>query len=47
MLFMTYEDLEEDIIFQTKRLATFLGLPFTKQEEDEGLVEIYIDCVVV
>ncbi|KAF3434243.1 hypothetical protein FNV43_RR25346 [Rhamnella rubrinervis] len=39
MLFMTYEDLKEDIHFQTKRLAAFLGFPFSKQEEDEGLIE--------
>ncbi|KAF3434239.1 hypothetical protein FNV43_RR25342 [Rhamnella rubrinervis] len=39
LLFMTYEDLKENINIQKKRLATFLGFPFSKQEEDEGVIE--------
>ncbi|KAF3434248.1 hypothetical protein FNV43_RR25351 [Rhamnella rubrinervis] len=39
VLFMKYEDLKEDIVFEMKRLAKFLGFPFSVEEENEGLVE--------
>ncbi|KAF3434246.1 hypothetical protein FNV43_RR25349 [Rhamnella rubrinervis] len=39
VLFMKYEDLKEDIVFEMKRLAKFLGFPFNVEEENEGLVE--------
>ncbi|KAF3441552.1 hypothetical protein FNV43_RR15466 [Rhamnella rubrinervis] len=39
VLFMTYEDLKEDPIFQLKKLASFLGFQFSAEEEAEGLIE--------
>ncbi|EXB62672.1 Flavonol sulfotransferase-like protein [Morus notabilis] len=39
VLFLTYEDLKEDAVFHLKRLAKFLGRPFSFEEETSGLVE--------
>ncbi|RVW15120.1 Cytosolic sulfotransferase 15 [Vitis vinifera] len=39
MLFMKYEDTKEDPVFQLKRLANFLGVPFSFEEEREGVAE--------
>lgn len=39
VLFMWYEDLKKDPIFELKRLAAFLGFPFSVEEEAQGLVE--------
>ena len=39
MLFFKYEDLKEDITFSLKKLAEFLGLPFSEKEEKEGVIE--------
>jgi len=39
VLFLKYEDLKEDIILNLKRLAEFLGFPFTEEEEKEGVIE--------
>ncbi|KAF3441555.1 hypothetical protein FNV43_RR15469 [Rhamnella rubrinervis] len=39
VLFMTYEDLKEDSMFQLKRLASFLGFPFSSEEEAQGLIQ--------
>ncbi|OMO70357.1 hypothetical protein COLO4_28642 [Corchorus olitorius] len=39
ILFLKYEDLKEDITFHVKELAKFLGFPFSKEEEDRGVVE--------
>ncbi|KAF3434244.1 hypothetical protein FNV43_RR25347 [Rhamnella rubrinervis] len=39
VLFMKYEDLKEDLVFEMKRLADFLGVPFSVEEEEEGLIE--------
>ena len=39
VLFMKYEDTKEDIIFQLKRLAKFLGVPFSLEEERKGVIE--------
>ncbi|KAK9283187.1 hypothetical protein L1049_011423 [Liquidambar formosana] len=39
VLFLKYEDMKEDIIFHLKRLAKFLGFPFTLEEERVGVVE--------
>ncbi|KAF3441548.1 hypothetical protein FNV43_RR15462 [Rhamnella rubrinervis] len=43
VLFMTYEDLKEDSIFQLKRLASFLGFQFSAEEEAEGEVGDYVN----
>ncbi|GMJ01697.1 sulfotransferase 2A, ARABIDOPSIS THALIANA SULFOTRANSFERASE 2A [Hibiscus trionum] len=39
VLFLKYEDLKEDISSQLKRLSMFLGVPFTEDEEKQGVVE--------
>ncbi|KAK8549230.1 hypothetical protein V6N13_008907 [Hibiscus sabdariffa] len=39
ILFLKYEDLKEDISCQLKHLAMFLGVPFTEEEEKQGVVE--------
>lgn len=38
VLFMRYEELKTEPCVQVKRLAEFLGCPFTKEEEESGLV---------
>ncbi|KAL4272832.1 hypothetical protein GQ457_13G027930 [Hibiscus cannabinus] len=39
ILFLKYEDLKEDIGSQLKHLAVFLGVPFTEEEDKQGVVE--------
>ncbi|KAL4301697.1 hypothetical protein GQ457_10G021600 [Hibiscus cannabinus] len=39
ILFLRYEDLKEDISCRVKHLAMFLGVPFTEDEERQGVVE--------
>ncbi|KAH7543724.1 hypothetical protein JRO89_XS15G0006200 [Xanthoceras sorbifolium] len=39
ILFLKYEDLQEDIISCLKKLANFLGFPFTDEEETRGVIE--------
>jgi hypothetical protein len=39
VLFLKYEDLKEDIISNLKKIAEFLGIPFTDEEEKEGVIE--------
>ncbi|XVF42635.1 hypothetical protein PTKIN_Ptkin01aG0380200 [Pterospermum kingtungense] len=39
ILFLQYEDLQEDIISHLKKLAMFLGFPFSEEEEKHGVVE--------
>ncbi|KAE8714465.1 Flavonol 3-sulfotransferase [Hibiscus syriacus] len=39
ILFLKYEHLKEDIFSEPKHLAMFLGVPFTEEEEKEGVVE--------
>ncbi|KAG2312560.1 hypothetical protein Bca52824_024117 [Brassica carinata] len=43
VLFMRYEELKAEPHDQIKRLADFLGCPFTKQEEDSGVVDKVLD----
>ncbi|KAM3380948.1 flavonol 4'-sulfotransferase [Capsicum galapagoense] len=43
VLFLKYEDLKKDPIFNAKRLAEFLGQPFSLEEESEGIVERIIE----
>jgi len=40
VLFLKYEDLKEDVNFvQLKKLADFLGFPFSADEEREGVIQ--------
>ncbi|KAJ4883388.1 Cytosolic sulfotransferase 1 [Raphanus sativus] len=39
VLFMRYEEMKEDPYAQLKRLAEFLGCPFTKEEEESGSMD--------
>ncbi|XVF06674.1 hypothetical protein REPUB_Repub06bG0070500 [Reevesia pubescens] len=39
ILFLKYEELKEDIVCQLKKLAKFLGFPFTEEEEKQGVAE--------
>lgn len=39
VLFLKYEDLKQDIGFELRRLAEFLGVPFSEEEEREGVIE--------
>ncbi|KAF8092927.1 hypothetical protein N665_0396s0016 [Sinapis alba] len=43
LLFMRYEEMKAEPRGQIKRLAEFLGCPFTKEEEDNGLVDEILD----
>ncbi|KAK7314107.1 hypothetical protein VNO77_39317 [Canavalia gladiata] len=42
VLFLKYEDLKEDVNFNVKRVAEFLGCPFTQEEESSGVIESII-----
>lgn len=39
VLFLKYEDLKEDIVPHLKKLAHFLGVPFSEEEEEQGVIE--------
>ncbi|XP_062114758.1 cytosolic sulfotransferase 15-like [Humulus lupulus] len=39
VLFLKYEDLKEDSVGQAKRVAEFVGLRFSREEESDGVVE--------
>lgn len=39
VLFLTYEDAKENAGLHVRRLADFLGFPFSVEEEEEGVVE--------
>lgn len=43
VLFLQYEDLKIELIVQLKRLAEFIGMPFTPKEESEGVIQQIID----
>ncbi|KAG5539276.1 hypothetical protein RHGRI_019738 [Rhododendron griersonianum] len=39
VLFLKYEDLKRDTLVHVKRLAAFMGVPFSAEEEREGLIK--------
>ena len=42
VLFLKYEDMKADDVAQVKRLAEFLGFPFSKEEESGGVIEAIV-----
>ncbi|KAK9748890.1 hypothetical protein RND81_02G088300 [Saponaria officinalis] len=43
VLFLKYEDLKDDPEFYLKKLAQFVGVPFSIQEENEGVIKEIIN----
>ncbi|KAK9266999.1 hypothetical protein L1049_021393 [Liquidambar formosana] len=39
VLFLKYEDMKENIVSHAKRLAEFMGFPFSSEEEKQGVIE--------
>ncbi|KAF7114415.1 hypothetical protein RHSIM_RhsimUnG0086700 [Rhododendron simsii] len=39
VLFLKYEDLKRDTLVHVKRLAVFMGVPFSAEEEREGVIK--------
>lgn len=39
VLFLKYEEMKENTSFHLKKIAEFLGFPFTEEEEEEGVVD--------
>ncbi|KAG5249851.1 cytosolic sulfotransferase [Salix suchowensis] len=47
VLFLKYEDLKDDITFNLKKLAEFLGIPFTEKKKRMGLLKKYQGCAAL
>ncbi|XP_031371366.1 cytosolic sulfotransferase 15-like isoform X1 [Punica granatum] len=43
VLFLKYEDLKEDTARNLKRIAEFMGVPFSKEEELDGVVDQIVE----
>ncbi|XP_031092936.1 flavonol sulfotransferase-like [Ipomoea triloba] len=43
VFFVRYEDLKTEAVFHVKRLAEFVGWPFSEEEENEGVVQKITD----
>ena len=43
ILFLKYEDLKNETIYWVKRMARFMGYPFSLEEEDKGVLQKIID----
>ncbi|KAH7536703.1 hypothetical protein FEM48_Zijuj03G0014500 [Ziziphus jujuba var. spinosa] len=39
VLFLKYEELKKDTLNQVKKLAEFIGFPFSKEEDSQGIVD--------
>lgn len=39
VLFLKYEELREDVVSILKKMAVFVGMPFSEEEEKKGVVE--------
>lgn len=42
-MFVKYEEMMKDTCFYVKKLAEFMGYPFTSEEEERGMVENVIN----
>ncbi|XP_021724761.1 flavonol sulfotransferase-like [Chenopodium quinoa] len=43
VLFLQYENLKTELTIQLKMLAEFVGMPFSSQEENDGIIQQIID----
>ncbi|KAI8010963.1 Cytosolic sulfotransferase 15 [Camellia lanceoleosa] len=43
VLFLKYEDMKSETLFHVKRLAEFLGQPFSLEEESKGVVQEIVE----
>jgi hypothetical protein len=43
ILFLKYEDLKNETVFYVKKIAEFMGYPFSLEEEDNGMVQKIVD----
>ena len=43
ILFLKYEDLKNETLFWVKKMAQFIGCPFSLEEENKGVVQNIID----
>ncbi|KAK4567954.1 hypothetical protein RGQ29_003643 [Quercus rubra] len=43
VLFLKYEDLKNDTVFYVKKMAEFMGFPFSLEEEGKGTVQKMVD----
>jgi hypothetical protein len=43
ILFLKYEDLKNETVYWVKKMAQFMGYPFSLEEEDKGVVQKIID----
>lgn len=39
VLFLKFEEMKEDFVVQVKKLADFVGFPFSREEESQGVIE--------
>ncbi|GFP79654.1 cytosolic sulfotransferase 15 [Phtheirospermum japonicum] len=39
VLFLKYEELREDVVSSLKKVAEFIGVPFSEEEEKQGVIE--------
>lgn len=47
ILFIKYEDLKDDTISHVKKLAEFAGVPFSPQEESDGVIQEIIQLCTI
>ncbi|KAM0932301.1 putative Sulfotransferase domain, P-loop containing nucleoside triphosphate hydrolase [Dioscorea sansibarensis] len=47
VLFMKYEELKSDTAGSLRKLADFMGYPFTEEEERDGILEKILDCAAL
>ncbi|KAL2893524.1 Cytosolic sulfotransferase 5, partial [Bienertia sinuspersici] len=43
VLFLKYEDLKENPSFELKKVAQFVGMPFSPEEESQGVIQAIIE----
>lgn len=43
ILFLKFEDLKKEALFYVKKMADFMGFPFSLEEEEKGMVQKIVD----